>query len=199
MSLRGNIIVVSGPSGAGKSTVIKQLLQRRDDLFFSVSATTRAIRPCETDGVNYHFVSQEVFDGMVSRGELLEYAGYVNHYYGTPAIPIEEALKNGRVVLLDIEVQGALRIKELMPEAVLVFLMPCKLETLRKRLLKRSTEDAHTVEERIRTALSELKQIDKYDYIVFNDRLQDAVQELGAIITAEKCRRSKRVPLIDSI
>lgn len=194
----GSVIIISGPSGAGKSTAIRRILEIRKDVYFSVSATTRAKRPGEIDGVNYLFVSQETFDGMVERGELLEYAGYVNHCYGTPALPVKEALEKGQTVLLDIEVQGAVRIKSVIPEAVLVFLIPSRLSTLRKRLSERSTEEPEVVENRIKTAMVELEQICNYDYVVFNDDLQEAVRELDAIITAARCRRSIRAPQIET-
>ncbi len=198
MSDAGNVIVVSGPSGAGKSTVIRQILKKRKDVYFSVSATTRKKRPGESEGVNYRYVTQEAFDGMVDRGELLEYAGYVNHCYGTPALPVKDALEKGLTVLLDIEVKGAVQIKSILPEAVLVFLIPSRLSTLRQRLLERSTEEPAVVEKRIKTAIAELEQIGRYDYVVFNDDLREAVRELDAIITAARCLRRSRALQIDT-
>ncbi len=198
MKTPGSVIVISGPSGAGKSTVISKLTTIRDDLYFSVSATTRKMRPGETDGVNYHFVTQERFDSMVANGELLEHAGYADHCYGTPAQPVKDAVKAGKSVILDIEVQGALQIKDAMDDAILVFLIPSHMSQLRERLLKRSTEDVEVVEKRLKIALTELEQLDKYDYIVFNDEVDEAVKELDSIITAGKCRRFNRHELIDT-
>ena len=191
-------IAIDGPAGAGKSTVIGKLTQIRDDLYFSVSATTRKMRPGEQDGVNYHFVTSEKFESMVANSELLEWAGYADNSYGTPAEPVKNAVKEGKSVLLDIEVQGALQVKAAMDDAILVFLIPSHLSQLRERLLKRSTEAIDVVEKRLNIALTELEQLDKYDYIVFNDEVDEAVKELDSIITAGKCRRHNRAELIDT-
>lgn len=197
MKTPGSVIVISGPSGAGKSTVIGELTKIRNDLYFSVSATTRKMRPGEKDGVNYHFVTQEKFDDMVKNGELLEHAGYADNSYGTPKEPVKDAVREGKSVLLDIEVQGALQVKAAMVDAILVFLIPSHLSDLRQRLLGRSTEDIEVVEKRLKIALTELEQLGKYDYIIFNDDVCEAVKELDSIITAGKCRRHNREALVD--
>jgi guanylate kinase len=193
---KGKLVVVSGPSGAGKSTVIGHLLKRRDDISFSVSATTRAPRPGETEGVSYFFLSRAEFDALVAQGELLEHAEYAGNCYGTPKAPVAEKLRQGRTVILDIEVQGAAQVKEAMPEAVLVFLTPPGIEELERRLRGRGTDTEEKIRLRLETARREYKLAPRYDYIVINDIAEEAAAELDAIITAEKCRSADRIEFI---
>ncbi len=189
---RGKLIVVSGPSGVGKSTVIRGLMGLRSDLAFSVSATTRPPREGEQDGVNYHFVTRERFERMVEERQLLEYAEYVDNRYGTPRAPVEAFMAEGKSVILDIEVQGALQVKRAMPEAVLIFLAPPSLEELERRLRGRGTDSEEKILGRLETARREFLHIREYDYIVFNEQWETASGELDAIITAEKCRTGNR-------
>lgn len=193
---KGKLIVLSGPSGAGKSTVIAKLLELRDDISFSVSATTRQPRPGEEEGVNYYFKSLEEFEDMIRTGEFLEYARYAGNFYGTPRRPIEELLAAGRNVILDIEVQGAFQVRNAMPEAPLVFLCPPGMDELERRLRGRGTDSEDKILVRLETAKGELKRAREYDYIVINDVAADAAAELDAIITAEQCRAADRIEFI---
>ena len=193
---KGKLIVLSGPSGAGKSTVISELLKRRDDISFSVSATTRQPRPGETDGVNYYFKTTGQFESMIAAGEFLEHACYAGNHYGTPRRPIEEQLAAGRNVILDIEVQGALQVRSAMPEAPLVFLCPPNMDELERRLRGRGTDAEDKILIRLETAKGELKLAREYDYIVINDVAEEAAAELDAIITAEQCRAADRIEFI---
>lgn len=196
MKDKGLLVIISGPSGAGKSTVISRLMQLRDDIRFSVSATTRSPRPGEEDGVAYFFKSREEFSSMIENDEFLEYAEYVGNYYGTPAAPVDENISKGCTVLLDIEVQGAMQILEKRSDAVSIFLCPPGLEVLEKRLRGRGTDSEEKIQGRLETARREYKQMPRYAYIVINDEADVAARELDAIITAEKCRAYKRMKYV---
>jgi len=189
---KGSLIVVSGPSGAGKSTVIGQVMNSRDDIKFSVSATTREPRHGEIDGKDYWFVEREKFLDMVESDQFLEYAKYVDNLYGTPIAPISADLEKGYSIILDIEVQGALQVKARMPEAVMVFLMPSDFSQLEKRLRGRNKDDEAKILSRVETAWEEYQKANLYEYIVVNDDAVIAANELDAIITAEKCRTHNR-------
>jgi guanylate kinase len=180
----------------GKSTVIAELLSRHPGLYFSISATTRPIRPGEENGVNYWFVTREEFDAMAERGALLEHAEYVGNCYGTPAEPIDEALAAGRDVLLDIEVQGAMQVKSKRPDAVMVFLAAPSFTELEKRLTGRGDTAPDKIRRRLETARWEYSQAQNYEYIVVNDEVGRAVAELTAILNAEKCRAKDRLELL---
>ena len=189
---RGKLIVVSGPSGAGKSTVINQVMHRRADLCFSVSATTRDPRPGEVDGVDYFFVSWDEFDRMIENNALLEHAEYVGNCYGTPQSFVEQKQREGMNVLLDIEVQGARQIRDRVPDAVKIFIIPPSLQALEQRLRGRQTDEEEKIHSRLARARSEYREADFYDYIVVNDDVERAAAELDAIITAELCRYAER-------
>lgn len=191
----GTLIVLSGPSGVGKSTVIAEVLHERPDIHFSVSYTTRSPRVGEADGVNYNFVTREVFEGMVERGELLEYAQYVNNYYGTSLKVIRDHLDRGTDVLLEIDVQGAATVREKCPDAVLIFVIPPSYEELSRRLHGRASDDPEVIEGRLRQAMTEYRQIPKYDYLVINDSVQNAKNEILSILTAEGCRVNQRLSI----
>lgn len=188
---KGSLFIITGPSGAGKGSVLSRVLPSLENVFLSVSATTRNPRPGEEDGVNYYFISRERFDEMVERGELLEHAEYVGNCYGTPEGPVNRRLEDGQDVILEIEVQGALIVKEKRPDAVLVFIVPPSFDILERRLRNRGTEAEEVVEKRLQKARAECAHMDDYDFIVVNDLLDDAVRDLSAIITAERCRSSK--------
>ena len=185
---QGQLIVLSGPSGVGKSTVISELLSERPDIYFSVSFTTRKPRVGEADGVNYNFVSKETFEAMIDRNEFLEYARYVDNYYGTSLKVIQEKLEAGIDVLLDIEVQGAAKVREKCPDAVFIFIMPPSFEELSRRLHSRNTDSEEVIEGRLQKAREECKEIPGYDFLVVNDKVSAAAAQIISILVAEGCR-----------
>ena len=188
---KGKTFIISGPSGVGKSTVLKELFEDRDDLYFSVSATTRTPRPGEVDGVHYHFTDVDHFRKMISEDAFLEYAEYVGNFYGTPKRFVDEAMEQGKDVILDIEVQGALQVKKIYPEGVLIFMVPPNLEELGNRLTKRGTEDKETINKRLRRALEEMELVEEYDYLVINDTIEQATEDMLTIVAAEKMKYSR--------
>lgn len=194
--MSGKLIVISGPSGVGKSTVLKRVMEQTPNLHFSVSATTRPMRPGENDGVNYFFVSREAFQQMISDGALLEYAEYVGNYYGTPEAPLDKALAEGRDILLDIEVQGALNVKRRRPDAVLIFMLAPSFRDIEKRLTGRGDTAPDLVRGRLERARWEYAQAPNYDYLVINDDVDKAAREIISILTAEKCKTAERVHLL---
>lgn len=195
----GTLIVLSGPSGVGKSTVIAQLLSTRRDIYFSVSYTTRAPRVGEENGVNYNFVDRAEFERMIENGELLEYAEYVNNYYGTSLKVIQDKLAAGVDVLLDIEVRGAAKVRAKCADAVLIFIIPPSFEELSRRLYGRNTDSTEVIAGRLQKAREEYKEIPNYDYLVVNDKVADAAGEIVSILEAEGCRTKRRIHLIQGI
>lgn len=191
MAGKGLLLVISAPSGGGKGTILKELFAQDDNLRLSVSATTRAPRPGEEHGKQYYFISREEFESLISQNKMLEHAEYVGNYYGTPRDPVEEWLAAGNDVVLEIEVQGGAQVKKLMPECVSIFILPPSMKVLEDRLRGRGTEAEETVQKRLSTARREIPQAKEYDYIVFNDRLEDAVDDIQAILRAEKLKYSR--------
>lgn len=191
MNNKGVLVVVSAPSGCGKDTIIAEVLKRFDDAYLSISMTTRAMRPGEVEGVNYYFVSQTEFEEKIDKGEMLEYARYGSNYYGTPAGPVRELLEKGKTVILIIEVQGAGNVKRLFSDACTIFIIPPSFEILENRLRGRGTDDDASIIKRLDIARDELARAPEFDYIVENDALDEAVEDIITIIKAEKLKTNK--------
>lgn len=186
MTEKGSLIVYSGPSGVGKGTILKPLLYPNGSLMLSVSATTRAPREGEVDGREYHFVTREKFLQMIESGDMLEHAEYSGNFYGSPKSFIEQQRKNGHDVILEIETKGAFQVKQLCPDAVLIFIMPPSYKDLRDRLVNRNTETPEQCEKRLNEAIREIKLADQYDFIIVNDDVDTARKELLSVINASK-------------
>ena len=184
MKRKGILIVVSGFSGAGKGTLMKKLMEEYDNYALSISMTTRNPRPGEEDGREYFFVTKEQFEEKIGQDGLIEYANYCGNYYGTPRAYVEQQLEAGKDVILEIEIQGALKIREKFPTALLLFVMPPSAKELRRRLIGRGTETQEVIDQRMHRAMEEAQGIEHYDYIVINDQLEECVKELHAIIGA---------------
>ena len=185
----GTLVVISAPSGAGKGSIINGLLERDNkSRWLSVSTTSRAVRANDIPGVTYDFVTKEEFEQLIKEDYFLEYTNYVGNYYGTPKKYIKEKLDNGIDVILEIEIEGAMNIKKIIPEAVFIFIMPPSMEILIKRLQKRGTDSKEKILERFNTAYKEINEVTKYNYVVVNDDLDEAISKVEAILKSEKCR-----------
>lgn len=198
MNKKGILIVVSAPSGCGKGTILAEIL-KDDSFYYSVSATTRSPRKGETDGVQYHFISKEEFEQNISDGKMLEYAQYCGNYYGTVRSDIENKLAEGRNVILEIEVQGAMQIKNICPEAVFVFIVPPSVKELRRRLHKRGTESDEVIESRVAEAEGEIKYARDYDYVIVNGELSDAINDFKMVIRAEQLKTVRSENIINEV
>ncbi|HBA64062.1 MAG TPA: guanylate kinase [Lachnospiraceae bacterium] len=199
MNRKGILIVVSGFSGAGKGTVMKGLLGKYDNYALSISATTRAPREGEQHGREYFFLSREEFEKMIAKDELIEYAKYVENYYGTPKAYVEEQLNAGKDVILEIEIQGALKVKEKFPETLLLFVTPPDAKTLRERLIGRGTETPEVIDMRMKRAAEEAEGMEQYDYLMINDDLDTCIEEMHRIIQGEHRKSFRNVPFIERI
>ncbi len=200
MDKKGILIVVSGFSGAGKGTIMKELLKKYQQKYaLSVSATTRAPRPGETEGQEYFFRSVEEFEKMIAKEELIEYAKYVDNYYGTPRTYVEEQLDAGKDVILEIEIQGALKVKEKFPQTLLLFVTPPSAEELKRRLVGRGTETPEVIENRMKRAAQEAEFMDRYDYLIVNDVLEECVEEMHQIIQGEHRRGSRNIAFMEKM
>ena len=200
MNEKGILIVVSGFSGSGKGTLMKELLTRYPDTYaLSISATTRSPREGEVDGREYFFVSKDEFEKMIAKGELIEYAKYVENYYGTPRDYVEKKLDEGKDVILEIEIQGALNVKKMFPDTLLLFVTPPSAEELRKRLVGRGTETMDVIESRMDRACEEAEGMENYDYLIVNDSLDRCVEEMHSIIRGEHRRSSRNCEFMKEI
>lgn len=195
---RGRTFIISGPSGVGKSTVLKALLKKRENVYFSVSATTREPRVGEENGVHYHFIDADQFRAWIAQDEFLEYAEYVGNFYGTPKKYVDAAMDEGKDVILDIEVQGATQVVGKRPDTVRIFVAPPSWEELERRLTERGTDSPEKIQKRLLRAKVEFQSAHTYDYFVINDTVENAVQELDAIMTAEHCRPKERMEIISA-
>ncbi|WNQ13665.1 guanylate kinase [Paenibacillus aurantius] len=193
---KGILIVLSGPSGVGKGTVCSALRQCTSDLVYSVSATTRSPRAGEQEGVNYFFKSKEQFLSMIERDELLEWAEYVGNYYGTPREFVRSTLDAGKDIILEIEVQGALKVKQKFPEGVFIFLLPPSLDELEQRIVTRGTDSMDAIRSRMNAAREEIALLEHYDYAIVNDRVELACQRIQAILEAEHCKKERYLPVL---
>lgn len=188
MNNKGRAIIISGPSGSGKGTTVKALLETRENLKLSISATTRQPRPGEEDGVNYFYITREEFNKKIENGEMLEYAPYCDNLYGTPKNYIEQCINNGDDIILEIEVQGGAQVKTKMPDAISIFLIPPNRQSLEKRLRGRGTETEEVILERLAQSYEELKYADKYDYVVICGEMDKCVKDILDIIDSEKLK-----------
>jgi guanylate kinase len=189
--LKGLLVVISAPSGTGKTTLTHMLLKEFPNMEFSVSYTTRPPRPGEVNGKDYFFVDRETFERMIEEGDFLEWAEVYGNLYGTSKSQVLKALNEGKDIILDIDTQGALQVKKNFPEAVLIFVLPPSLSELERRLRRRGTDDEETIERRLRVVREEIKRAPLYDYIVVNDVLEIAFENLKSIIRAEKCKTER--------
>lgn len=196
---KGSLIVISGFSGAGKGTLVKRLLELHDEYALSISMTTRTPRPGEENGKSYFFVSEDEFEQTIAKEGLLEYARYCNHYYGTPLAYVNQCLEEGKNVILEIEIQGALKVKEKLPETILIFVTPPSAEILKERLVGRGTETADVIRQRLFRAVEESKGVEQYDYVVVNDDLDECVDDIHSIVKASHCKSQDYLQLIDEI
>ena len=199
MTDSGVLIILSGPSGSGKDTVLNKLTENRDDIKISISMTTRQKRNDEIDGLNYYFVSREYFEKKIADNNMLEYAEYADNLYGTPKAPVDEMLRNGKAVILKIEVQGAEKIRKIYPEVISIFLMPPSIRVLEERLRGRNSEDEETLNHRLVIAREEIRRAPEYDYIVINDTVENAVAGIETIINAERQKTFRNKKIISEV
>ena len=193
---KGKCFIISGPSGVGKSTVLHALMEKRKNVYFSVSATTRDPRPGEEDGIHYHFLDVDTFRQWIANDEFLEYAEFVGNFYGTPRRFVDEATERGEDVILDIEVQGAIQVTSKRPDAVRIFIAPPSWAELERRLTDRGTDSPDKIQKRLLRAKVEFQTAHTYDYFVINNTVEEAVEELNAIMTAEHCKPKARMEIL---
>ncbi|MHB8066110.1 MAG: guanylate kinase [Ruminiclostridium sp.] len=199
MKQKGLLVVVSGPSGTGKGTVCQKLLSQRDNIRYSVSATTRKPREGEVEGKNYFFVSESKFLDMLDNNALIEWDKYCDNYYGTPKAYVDSCLEDGLDIILEITVEGALEIKQKYPQCILIFILPPSFGELRRRIESRATECYDIIEKRLEQASNELKHVTKYDYLILNDSVDNAVLNIEKVLDAERLKPSRNIALLNSL
>lgn len=196
---KGKLFIISGPSGSGKDTLLQELFKVRPEIKFSISSITRPMRQGEVEGGKYHFISREEFEELIKNDALLEYNVFVGNYYGTPKAPVVEALDRGEDMILELDVNGAALVKQKMPEAISVFIMPPSFEVLKNRLSGRGTEAPEVVQKRLNVALGEIKRAADYDFIVVNDKLNEATNDLLSVILGQKLKTESEKDIIDEV
>lgn len=196
---KGKLIIFSGPSGSGKDTLLKELLSRQPEIKLSISSITRQMRAGEVEGEKYHFISRQEFEERLGRDEFLEHNVYVDNYYGTPKKPVFDAIENGDDIILEIDVNGAQAVREKMPEAISIFIMPPSREELKKRLVGRGTDSKEVIAQRLNSAVKEIERAFEYDYIVTNDVVDRAVDDILHIILANRLTAARQKDLIDEV
>lgn len=196
---KGRVFIISGPSGSGKDTVLKKVFAQCPQISFSISSITRPMREGEIEGEKYNFVSREHFEQMIKCGQLLEYNLFLGNYYGTPKEPVINCIESGKDIIIEVDVNGAEQIRNKIPDAVSIFIMPPSLVVLKNRLSARGTEKADVIEKRLNEALSEIKKASCYDYIVVNDMLDEAVDDVMHIITADRFKTDRNINIINKV
>lgn len=196
---KGGVFIISGPSGSGKDTLLVELFKKRPDIKFSISSITRGMRVGEVEGEKYNFISKEQFEKMIAEDKLLEYNSYVGNYYGTPKEPVEKAVEQGLDIIIEVDVNGAAQIRKKLPEAVSIFIMPPSFKELERRLCGRGTEAEDVIKARMESALGEIKRATEYDYIVVNDDLSEAVNDIISIISSERLTLQRQMTIIDEV
>lgn len=196
---KGGIFIISGPSGSGKDTLLAELFKAKPEIMFSISSVTRPMREGEHEGEKYNFISREKFENMIEKGELLEYNSYIGNYYGTPKAPVIAAAEAGRDIIIEVDVNGAAQIKSKLPEAIGIFIMPPSFEELKRRLSGRGTETEELIEKRMNSALSEIERAAEYDYIVVNDDIKTAVDDIIFVISSSRLKLEKQKHIINEV
>ena len=196
---KGGVFIISGPSGSGKDTVLTELFRTNPNLSFSISSITRDMRPGEREGEKYHFISREEFEEMIRQDELLEHNTFVGNYYGTPRKPVETAIEEGRDIIIEVDVNGAAQIREKLPEAVSIFIMPPSFSELKRRLVGRGTESEDVINKRMASALNEIKRSVEYDYIIVNDSITAAADDIMSVISSSRLMTDRQINIINEV